>query len=301
MMALRRRQQDRFAGPAHVACRQTTGRRRANRVAVVADARANATRARAPVAEIDRDGAGDVAGLDEGRSGDGPAGHGHRHVIAVADAQRLRGRGRHQHGVVPRQLRQRLGEFLQPAVVGKATVVNRRVRREGHFVRAADGSRGRRHRRGAHGFGRRRGAGNHAVVDGLAPGLVEHRAGKRGLGLPVLAHQFVAVALGPIAEHRDDLVERLAAIERRDERLDDRGGAVVRARVAPLLEEVRAVDVPMTLRRRLVVEQPDVHARLRLAQRLAELEVRRRIEDWVAAENHQQAHGAGVEILDERS
>ncbi len=274
---------------------------RANRVAVVAHARADAARARAPVAEVDRDGTGDVTRLNECRPGHGPAAHRDRHVVAVADAELLRGRRRHQHGVVPRELRQRLGQFLQPAVVGEATVVDRRVRRERHLVGAADGGRRGRHGRGAHGFRSRRGAGNHAVVNGLAPGLLEHVAGKRGLRLPVLAHQVVAVALGPVAEDGDDLVERLAAIERRDERLHDRGGAVVRARVAPLFEEVRAVDVPVALRRRLVVEQPDVHARLRLAQGVAELEVGRRIEDGVAAEDHQQAHRAGVEILDQRS
>ena len=130
MVALGRREQDRFAGPAHVAAGKRQGVCRANRVAVVAHARADPARARAPVAEVHRDGTGDVTRLNECRPGHRAAAHRDRHVVAVADAERLRGRRRHQHGVVPRQLRQRLGEFLQPAVVGEATVVDRRVRRE---------------------------------------------------------------------------------------------------------------------------------------------------------------------------
>jgi hypothetical protein len=138
------------------------------------------------------------------------------------------------------------------------------------------------------------------VGDRLAPGGVEGLPGEGGLGLPVLAHQVVARAFRPIAEDGHDLVERPAAVKRRDERLHDGRGAVVRARVAPLLEEVGAVDVPVAERRRLVVEEPDVDARLRFPQRLGKLQIRRRRVNRVAAEDDQQADRARVEVAGQR-
>src|SRR5437660_757864 len=49
-------------------------------------------------------------------------------VAARADAELLGRRRAHERGIIPRELGDRLGEFLKPAVVGKAAVVNRRVR-----------------------------------------------------------------------------------------------------------------------------------------------------------------------------
>ena len=54
-------------------------------------------------------------------------------------SQFLRSLWTDQRGVVPGELGNRLGQFLQPAVVGKAAVVNARIRTEDEF----DVSRGR--------------------------------------------------------------------------------------------------------------------------------------------------------------
>ena len=43
----------------------------------------------------------------------------------------------------------------------------------------------------------------------------------------------------------ENLVGRVRVVERRDERLHQRDGAVVRARIAPRLERVRVGDVPV--------------------------------------------------------
>ena len=52
---------------------------------------------------------------------------------------------------------------------------------------------------------------------------------------PVLADDVVAGSLGPVAQRGEHLVRRLAAVERRDQRLDDRDRAVVaRARRSTL-------------------------------------------------------------------
>src|SRR2546423_1336827 len=70
---------------------------------------------------------------------------------------------------------------------------------------------------------------------------------------PVVADQLVggavvvlvpAGAVGAPGDGGDDLVGRLAAVQRRDERLDDRRRPVEGAGVAPGLQEVGLVDVP---------------------------------------------------------
>ena len=70
-------------------------------------------------------------------------------------------------------------------------------------------------------------------------------------------------ALRPIAHRGQHFVRRLAAVERRDERLHDRDSAVVAARVAPRLQEVRLRNLPVAQRRRLVVVEAQVDAKLR--------------------------------------
>ena len=55
------------------------------------------------------------------------------------------------------------------------------------------------------------------------------------------------------AQDGQHFVRRLAAVERRDQRLDDRHGAVVGAHVAPRFEVVRLGDVPVAERRGLVL------------------------------------------------
>jgi hypothetical protein len=78
------------------------------------------------------------------------------------------------------------------------------------------------------------------------------------LTAPVLAHDVVPGPLRAVAHRREELVRGLAAVERRDQRLDDRGGAVVGARVAPGFEEMRFRDLPLAQRRRLIVVEAEV-------------------------------------------
>ena len=55
----------------------------------------------------------------------------------VLDAQLLRRGGRNQRRVIPSQLRDRVGRFLQPAVVIVAAVVGMEIRREDDLVTPA--------------------------------------------------------------------------------------------------------------------------------------------------------------------
>ena len=110
---------------------------------------------------------------------------------------------------------------------------------------------------------RERGVRHDAVMKPAAPRRLELRdrsirtecPAEAGPLAPVLADDVVRRPLGPVAHRREQLVRRLAAVERSDERLHDRDGPVVPARIAPRLEEVRLGNLPMTERRRLIVVQ----------------------------------------------
>ena len=62
-------------------------------------------------------------------------------IAAQVNVQRLGRLRTHQRGVVPGQLRDRLGQFLQPAIVGKAAIENRRIGFEDNFQIAVAGRR----------------------------------------------------------------------------------------------------------------------------------------------------------------
>src|SRR5207248_4604732 len=70
---------------------------------------------------------------------------------------------------------------------------------------------------------------------------------------PEFADDVVRGSFRAIAQRREDFVRRAAAVERSDERLHDRNGALVRARVAPRFEKVGFRNVPVTQGRRLIV------------------------------------------------
>ena len=147
---------------------------------------------------------------------------------AFAACSCRRGRGADEHGVVPGQLRDRLGQLLQPAVVGEAAVEDRRI---GAERRSRDRRRlplrmwrhcGLRHRQR---IGRRRDAFGANAVSGITPSCSQRRHAVEVVAsshLPVLADDVVGRPLRAIAHRRQHFVRRLAAVERRDERLDDR-------------------------------------------------------------------------------
>src|SRR5215510_13962172 len=98
-------------------------------------------------------------------------------------------------------------------------------------------------------------------------------------------------------------MHRLAFVERRDQRLDDRHRAVVSARVAPRLQVMRFGNMPVTELRRLVVKQAEVNTRLDLRHALGEFQVGGRVVDRVAASYHQEINLTGFDRrgVDDRS
>ena len=276
--------------------------RRADRVRVESDAVGHTARTRTSVPEMHGHGVRGVTGLHEDRCVDRAAAvRDLDHVFGV-EAETPGGRRRQDGGVVPREFRERPRQFLQPAHVREAAVVHRRVGRE-HDLETV-GLRGQRWRRrhgarGRHGvFGPCR-AGDDAVVQALAPELLEVLTGGLRLRLPVLTNGVVRRTLGPLREHRHDIVGGVAAVERLHERLYDRGAPVERPRVAPMLEIVRLVDVPLAERGRLVVVEREVRANRHLLQRIRELQVGGRRVDGIAAEDHEQLHLAAVHVGDQ--
>ena len=82
-----------------------------------------------------------------------------------------------------------------------------------------------------------RGAVDPAIVQRLAPELLEVCAGV--LLLPVSADEIVSGRVGLTGEHGNEFDRTLPVIKRSNQRLDDAGGPVVGAGIAPRFEFVR--------------------------------------------------------------
>src|ERR1700761_2666011 len=91
-----------------------------------------------------------------------------------------------RQGVTPDQLRQRLGTFLQPRVVGKRAVPEAGVRpqHQSHGIARRRGSREARKRRLLRRGGDRRVTGNDAVMERVDPPLLEIGVRRRSPGFP---------------------------------------------------------------------------------------------------------------------
>ncbi len=239
--------------------------------------------------------------------------------LPVADAERLRGARADVGDVVPANLVERLGQLLQPAVVGEAAVVDRRVGVEGDLEpgrlglgrRRSDRAGGQRHR-----LRRERAAGNVAVVQHAPPELLEAgevdagrigelaegAARRHGAAVPVRlpeALDDLERGLGLAGERGDHFVRRTALVERLDQRLAHRHRAVGGAGVAPRLEVVRLRDVPLAVDGGLVAVQAEMDGERHLAHGRRELQIGRRREHRVGAEDHQDRDGAGVHLADQ--
>ncbi len=211
--------------------------------------------------------------------------------VFTFDLQALRHLGADEHGIVPGELGHRLGQFLQPAVVGELSVVDGGI--------AADveldgvGGCGDRIWRweicGLRGYGFRSvgRAFDPAIVQRLAPELLEVCAGV--LFLPIGAQQIVTGRIRLAGEQRHEFQRALAAVEGRNQRLNDADRSIVSAGVAPGFEFVRLIDVPLTKFCGFVLIKPEMNAKRNLAvlQDVGEIEIGGRIVGRIAAENDQ--------------
>ena len=147
-----------------------------------------------------------------------------------------------------------LGQLLQPAVVGERSVPDGRIGPEHdlHALRllwtgAAAGA-----------FAVTLSAGS--AVFGTTPSCSAFcqkmsKLPDLGLALPVFLDQIVSRFVGLSGQRRDHFVRGLAAVERRDQRLDEADGSVEAADIAPGFQIMRFRNVPDALARRFRPEK----------------------------------------------
>src|ERR1019366_5018345 len=209
---------------------------------------------RAAIAEVQGDGLIHMAGLDPDRSAQLAALVSELQDAAVFDAQPVRIARADNSGIVPGQFGDGLGQFLQPAAVGEAAIVDGGVGAEDHFHLpghffpaelfgdgfAVDGP----------GLGGERRAFDHAVVNRAAPPGFEIRAFVPVR--PIAFDDLVGAGIGRAGERLQNLAGGAAAVERLDERLLDGDGAVEGAGVAPGFQVMRFGQEPLADRRGFV-------------------------------------------------
>ena len=155
---------------------------------------------------------------------------------------------------------------------------------------------------------RQRGVRHHAVVNRAPPECLELAAGgaarlRRGFGgqealhyrtrrtprtqlsLPVLANDLIRRSLRSIAERREHFVCGPPAIERRDQRLNDRNSAVEGPSVAPRFKKMRLGNLPVGNRGSFVRVQAQVRAHADLVHLLGESQVGRCGVNRIAADD----------------
>ena len=266
---------------------------------------ADASGALASVAERDGDGVVGMSGLNPDGAGDFLAVEFEFDDVFGGDVEALRHRGTDLDGVVPGELVHRLGEFLQPAVVGELSVVDGGVAADveldgvGVSFGTADGAQSTVPLRGQRSSDANVVPSIHPSCSDLRQNCSKSRAGV--LLLPVGADEIVSGGVGLAGEQRDEFQRALAVIERSDQRLDDADGSVVGAGIAPGFEFVRRVDVPLAEFGGFVLIEAVVHAQRNLAvlQRVGEVQIGGRIVGRIAAEDDQQIDFAGVHVGDE--
>ena len=164
---------------------------------------ADASGALASVAEGDGDGVVGVSGLNPDGAGDFLAVQFEFDHVFGGDVETLRHRGTDLDGVIPGELVHRLGEFLQPAVVGELSVVDGGVAADVELdgVGVNRGKRRDPRRRILYSretLRRKCRAFDPPIVQGLAPELLEVRAGV--LLLPIGAGEIVSGGVGLAGE-----------------------------------------------------------------------------------------------------
>ncbi len=121
-----------------------------------------------------------------------------------------------------------------------------------------------------------------------APLLTERR---RELRAPLLADEVVPTGVHARRGQVEHLDERVRiVVERLDERLDDRGRAVVGPPVAPLLQVVSAGQVPAGRLGRFVAEAAQVHRVAHVRQRLLKVQLGRGVVDGIHAQHEEGVH-----------
>ena len=259
---------------------------------------------RAPVSQENRDRSLGLPRHDPGRNLHGFAAITQLDDVFVLDTEpACQGRAQ-ERGIVPGEFGQRLGQLLEPAVIGEAAVPIVGSGRKTISRLSGPSS------AGAAGMAISLTLGETALgllaVPAINPAsrAVRQASSKspgRFLAPPVVADDLQARSIGLAQEDGQQLVSRLALVERSDQRLLDRRRPVKRPQVAPRFEAMGLGDMPVAELGRLIVIEPEVDAQLDLvaAEHRGEIEVRRGIVGRVSAEDDQGVDGAGVHVSDQ--
>ena len=288
----------------HVTAASCSGERRR----VDADLVADLPRGGAPVADRDRDHPLVGAGLHQRWKCNTFAARADRHQLAVGDAEGCRALGREAGVVVPDHLRDRVGELLQPGVVGERAVAQGHLLVEPQLEVGGGAQGAERERRGpggVEGSGERRlGELDEAVAQRLAPERLE--GGRRALGLredlglQPLAEQLVRRGRRGLLRPAQERVDRRARLEDRRERgLAHRQHAAARFGVAPRFGGRVVGGEVVAGAARLVGPVGDGDLELDPAQRGREALCLRVGLQRVDAREHQRAHLARLDLGDQ--
>ena len=119
--------------------------------------------------------------------------------------------------------------------------------------------------------------------------------------LPVGADEIVSFHVGNSRQRGNEFVGGLAVIERRNQWLDDRDGAIISARVTPSFEVVRFVHMPVTVFGGLVPIEAVMNAQrdVRALECIFEAEVGGCIVGGVAAHDDEHVDFAGAHVGNE--
>ena len=114
---------------------------------------------------------------------------------------------------------------------------------------------------------------------------------------PIIPHHVIRLLIVVVAEQRENFISSLAFVKRSNQRLHNRRGAIVRARIGPRLEVMRHRNMPVTNLRRFVVVEIQVRAQLNFLKPIEiKPEIDRRAVCRIAANNDQRLDFADVDV-----
>ena len=120
------------------------------------------------------------------------------------------------------------------------------------------------------------------------------------LRLPVGANQVVSRSIRLTIQNREHFVHAVAAVERRDQRLNDGDQAVGGAGITPLLQVMRSRNVPIAqLQRFRCSDNPLVNLERNLLEDLGKVGIDGRLVHRIPIKDHQQIDLLGIDVANQ--
>ena len=141
--------------------------------------------------------------------------------------------------------------------------------------------------------------GNDAILERLLPLPVKLGIADRCRPVlpPVAADDFVARPVDALEQSRKNFLCRSAAVERSDQRLNDRRGSIERSPIAPRFEKMSLREYASHTSCRLIGVEAQVNSERNVCRCFANSKSTGAVEDRIAAKNQQQSHFSGRHFL----